>query len=82
MADGSSRLHIEDLGGAIAARRNEATVGTESHATDDTLVGQVVDEVDIEDTACTRVEDGIPVLPVLLQVVRHRFMLKVSQDVA
>ena len=71
MGNRMSGLDIEDLRRAVTAGRDEAAVQAESHTADDTLVGKVVDQVDVEHTAGTRVEDGEPITTFLLQVLRE-----------
>jgi hypothetical protein len=81
MSHGVSSLDIEDLCGAVATCRHEATVETEAHTADDTLMGQVVDQVDIEDTAGARVEDGEPIAALLLQVLRELLNVQIGQNI-
>ena len=77
-----SGLDIEDLRRAVTAGRDEAAVQAEAHTADDTLVGKVVDQVDVEHTAGTRVEDGEPVTALLLQVLGQLLDVEISEDVA
>ena len=81
VGDRVSVLHVEDLRGAVAARRNVATVQTEAHTADDTLVGQVVDEVDVKHTPGAGVEDGIPVVALALVLRRQLLDVEVGQTV-
>lgn len=76
-----SRLNIEDLGRTIATGCNITTVKTEAHAADDTLVRQVVDEVDVEDAPCPRIEDGVPVVAFPLVLSRQLLDVQVGQNV-
>lgn len=82
MRDRVSVLHIEDLRGAVAARRNVATVQTEAHTADDTLMGQVVDEVDVKHTPGPGVEDGIPVVALALVLSRQLLDVEIGQTVS
>lgn len=68
MGNGVSSLDIENLCGAVATGRNKAAVQAETHAADDALMRKVVDQIDIEHTTRTRVEDCEPVTALLLQV--------------
>jgi hypothetical protein len=82
MSHGVSSLHIENLCGAVATCRYKATIHTEAHTADDTLMGKVVDQVDIEDTAGAGVEDGEPIAAFLLQVLRQLLDVQIGQNIA
>jgi hypothetical protein len=68
MRDGVTSLDVEDLSRAVATGGNISTVQTETHAAHDTLMRQVVDQVDVENTSRSRIEDGKPVASLFLQV--------------
>jgi hypothetical protein len=82
VGDRVARLDVEDLGRAVAASGDVAAVETEAHTADDTLVGQVVDEVDVEDAAGAGVEDGEPVGALLLEVFGQLLDFEIGEDVA
>jgi hypothetical protein len=81
MSHGVSSLDIENLCRAVATCRYKATVHTEAHAADDTLMGKVVDQVDVEDTAGAGVEDGKPIATFLLQVLRKLLNVQIGQNI-
>jgi hypothetical protein len=82
MSHGVSSLHIENLRGAVATGCYKATVKTEAHTTNNTLMGKVVDKVDIEDTSGAGVEDGEPIATFLLQVLRQLLDVQIGKNVA
>lgn len=75
-------LDVKDLGGAIAAGGNVLAVVAKSHAADDALVGERMDQIDVENTLDGRVENGVPVAALLLVVRRDRFDLEVTERIA
>jgi hypothetical protein len=62
-------LDIEDLCRAIAASGDISAVQTETNAADHTLMGQVVNQVDVKDTTCAGVEDSKPIGSLFLEVI-------------
>lgn len=77
-----ARLDVKDLGRLVAAGGDVLAVVAEPDAADDALVGERVDQVDVEDALDLRVEDGIPVVARLLVVRCHGVDLEVAQRVA
>lgn len=82
MCDWVSGIDIEDLGRAIATSCNIATVKTEAHTAHDALMGQVVDEVDVEHTPSSGVEDSVPVVTLPLVLCRQLLDVQISQTVS
>lgn len=82
MSNRRSALDVEDLSGAVAASCDIATISAEPHTTDDALVREVVNQLDVQDAPCARVENSEPVLFFLLEVRWKRLQVKVSQYVA
>lgn len=81
VSDGVAGLDVEDLGRAVAACRNIATIKTEAYTADDALMRQVVDQVDVEHTPGARVEDGEPIAALLLQVLRKLLDVEIGQNI-
>lgn len=75
-------LDIENLGRLVAAGGDILAVVAEANAANDALVGERVDQVDIQDALHLRVEDGIPVVARLLVVRRNGVDFEVTQRVA
>jgi hypothetical protein len=71
MGDRVTRVDVENLRRAVATSGHVATILAESHAAHDTLMRKVVDKVNVEYTAGSRVEDGEPITTFLLQVLRE-----------
>lgn len=69
MCDWDTCLDIENLCRAVAASGDISSVQTETNAADYTLMGQIVDQVDVEDTARAGVEDGKPISTLFLEVI-------------
>lgn len=69
MGHRGTRLYVENLGGTVAARGYKPAVQAEADAANDALVRQVVDQFHIENTPGTRVEDGEPIGPLLLEII-------------
>jgi hypothetical protein len=53
--------HIKDLGGSIATGSHVFSVPAKSHAADNTVMHQMVDELYVQDSLDFRIEDGVPV---------------------
>jgi hypothetical protein len=62
MLDLLAALDIKDLSRSVATRGYETTISAKTHATYNTLVGEIVDELNIKHTTHAGVEDGIPIL--------------------
>ena len=77
-----SSFDVEDLGRTVATGGDIAAIETEAHATNHTLVGQVVNQVDVKHTSCPRVENGVPVIAFPLELRRQLLNLEISQDIA
>jgi hypothetical protein len=77
-----SGLNIEDLSRAVATSGDIATVKTEAHTADYTLVRQVVDQVDIEYAPSPGVEDSVPVVTLPLVLSRQLLDIQISQTVS
>jgi hypothetical protein len=75
-------LDIEDLCRAIAASGDISAVQTETNAADHTLMGQVVNQVDIKDTTCAGVKDGKPIGSLFLEVIWELLQIQVSENIA
>jgi len=60
--DLSTSGHIKDLRRMVATCSNVAAVLTESHATYNTIVLQIVDEFDVQRSWYTRVKNGEPLI--------------------
>jgi hypothetical protein len=63
-----SGLDVEDLGRAIATGRYTAAIKTKTHTADHTLMRKVVNEVNVQNSSRTRIEDCEPIATLLLQV--------------
>lgn len=57
--------HVENLCGVVATSGNIIAIRAESHATNNTVVVEMVNQVDIEDTRNIGVEHGEPIRPFL-----------------
>lgn len=77
-----TRLDVKDLRRAVAAGGNVLAVMAESHAADDTLVGERVDQVDVKNALNLGVEDGVPVIASLLVVRSNRINLEITKRVS
>lgn len=75
-------LNVEDLSGAVAACSNEAAVAAESHTADDTRVGQVMHQLDIECARDAWVEDRIPVVAFAFQLGWEQLKRQVAKLIA
>lgn len=82
MTDLLPRRHVEDLRAAIAARRHEPPVVAEAHTADHALMGQVVHQIHVQTAVHARVEDGVPVLALALEVRWQLLWLKLRELVA
>jgi hypothetical protein len=82
MCDWVSGIDLEDLSRAVAASGYKAAVETEAHTAHDALVGKVVDQVNVQHTLCARIEDGEPILALLLKVLWQLLNIQVGQDIA
>jgi hypothetical protein len=78
----ASGFDVEDLGRAVATSGNITAVKTEAHAADNTLVGQVMNQIDVEDAPCPWVEDGVPVVAFPLVLRGQLLDIQISQDIA
>lgn len=63
--------NFEDLSRAIATSSHVFSILTKSHAADNTIVMEIGDQLDIEDTAHVGIENSIPVIPFTLLVRTH-----------
>lgn len=75
-------LNIEDLSGAVATSGNVTTIGAEANAAHNALVGQSVDQVDIQYTADTGIEDGEPILTLPLEPLVNVLRIELRQGVS
>ena len=82
MSNLRTTVNVKDLGRAVAARGNQATIVAEAHTTDDTVVGKVVDEIDVELPPNGRIEDGEPVLSFTLVRGRNGLRVQIREGVA
>ena len=73
MGDGVTGLDVEDLCRSVATGCDPPTVQAEADAAHYTLMGQVVNQVNVENSPRARVEDGEPIATLLLQVLRQLF---------
>lgn len=62
---------VENLGRSVTASGHKATIPAETHAAHDTLMGKVMDQLDIEHPTYTGIEDSIPVFSLAFQVRRE-----------
>ncbi len=72
-ADLLARLDIVDLSRSIASSRHVLAIGAKSHAANNTLMLQRVNQVDIEKTRNVLVENRPPVILHLLDMARQTF---------
>jgi hypothetical protein len=82
MLDLLAALDVEDLSRTVASSGNESSVTAETNTADYTLVGQVVDELDIQSATNTGVENSVPVFTLALEVAGESFDGQVDQLVA
>lgn len=75
-------LDVKNLSGAVATRSDVTTVGAEADAAHNTLVRQGVDQVDVQDTADTRVENGEPIRAFPLEPLVNMLRVQLSQGIA
>jgi hypothetical protein len=55
-------VDVVDLSRSVTTGRNESSIVTKSHTAHDTLVRQVVNEVDIQSATHLGIEHGMPVI--------------------
>lgn len=79
VADLLTSVDIEDLGGAVATSCDVSAIGAESYAAHNALMRKVVNELDVQLTSCSRVEDGEPVITLSLQVRRKLIWIVLGQ---
>lgn len=82
MLDLLATLDIEDLSRTVATSGNESSVTAETNTADYTLVGQVVDELNIQGATDTWVENSVPIFTLALEVAGKSFNSQVDQLVA
>ena len=75
-------LDVKNLSRSVAAGGYISTIETEAHAADDTLMGQVVHQVDVQNTSDARIEDGEPVVALFFVVFAHLIELEIGEGVA
>ena len=71
MADLLARRDIEDLRRAITARSHESPIMAEAHTAHHALVREIEHQLHVQTTRDARVEDGVPVLALALEVRRE-----------
>jgi hypothetical protein len=77
VADLLTGPHVEDLGTAIAACCDVLSVVAEANAAHNTLMGKIVNEVNFESAAFSRVVDRMPVFTLALEVWWKLFRVEV-----
>lgn len=82
MLDLLSTLDIEDLSRTVATSSNESSITAETNTADYTLVGQVMDELNIQSATNAWVENSVPVLTLALEVAGKGLNSQVNQLVA
>lgn len=82
MLDLLATLDVEDLSRSVATSSNKSSIAAETNTADYTLVGQVVDELNVQGAADTRVENSVPVFTLALEVAGKSFDGQVDQLVA
>lgn len=75
-------LDIENLGRLVAASGDVLAVVAKANTANNALVGERVDQVDIQNALHLRVENGIPVVTRLLVMRRDGVDFEVTQSVA
>jgi len=75
-------LDIENLSRPVAARGDETTVVTETHAANNTRVDKVVHKLHVEDATHPWVEDCVPIVSFAFQVWRKGIDRKVDKLIA
>lgn len=73
--------HVEDLSRAVATSRQILAVATETNATDNAIVVQVVNQLNIQYTLYLRVEDCIPIRTLALLGRRQIIRVPVGKHV-
>ena len=82
MLDLLATLDIEDLSRTVATSGNKSSITAETNTADYTLMGQVVDELDVQSATNAWVENSIPVFTLALEVAGKGFNGQVDQLVA
>lgn len=82
MLDLLAALNIEDLSRSVATSSNKSSIAAETNTADYTLVGQVVNELNVQSAADTGVENSVPVFTLALEVAGKSFDGQVNQLVA
>jgi hypothetical protein len=82
MLDLLTTLDIEDLSRTVATSGNESSITAETNTADYTLVGQVVDELNIQSATNTGVKNSVPIFTLALEVAGKSFDGQVDQLVA
>jgi len=82
MLDLLTTLDIEDLSRTVATSSDESSITAETNTADYTLVGQVMDELDVQGATNARVENSVPVFALALEVAGKSFNSQVNQLVA
>lgn len=82
MLDLLATLDVKDLSRSVATSSNESSIAAEANTANYTLVGQVVDELNIQGATDTGVEDSVPVFTLALEVAGKSFNSQVNQLVA
>jgi len=77
-----TRLDIKDLCGTVTTSRDMLSVAAETDTADDARVGQVMNQLYVENTWYFWVEDGIPVITFALEVGRQVFQGELDKSVA
>lgn len=68
VADLLSGINVKDLSSAVAASSNVTAVMAKADAAHDTLMSKIVHKIYVEPASLAWVEDGMPVLPLALQM--------------
>ena len=82
MLDLLSTLDIENLSRTVATSSNESSITAETNTADYTLVGQVMDKLNVQSATNAWVENSVPVFTFALEVAGKGFNGQVDQLVA
>jgi hypothetical protein len=73
MLDLLATLNVKDLSRSVATSSNKSSITTETNTANYTLVGQVVDKLNVQGATDTGVENSVPVFTLALEVAGKSF---------
>lgn len=73
---------VKDLCAPVTPSGHVATIMREADAAYDRLMDEVVKKLDIQDASNSRVEDGVPIIPLSLQMIGKSQRVQVGQHIA